>query len=125
MEANSFDNSKSLARRNTFWNPPGNGWFKLNFDGATKGNPGMANIGGIIRACKGNFVAGFVGGIGIQSSMTVESRVLLKGVELPVTLGIKNLHSWSFSWLEHYGYPARHKLIDLKIGKEIFVSHLS
>lgn len=63
LEINSFENFKSLARRNVVWNPPGVGWFKLNFDGVTKGNPGMASIGGVIRDCKGNFVVGFVGGI--------------------------------------------------------------
>ena len=35
------------------------GWFKLNSDGASYGNPGKAGGGGIIRDCNGLWIKGF------------------------------------------------------------------
>jgi ribonuclease HI len=32
------------------------GFLKLNFDGATKGNPGMTGMGGVIRDSGGNII---------------------------------------------------------------------
>lgn len=92
LGTNSFDDSKTTARKNTIWKPLAMNWFKLNFDGVAKGNPSLASIGGVIKDCKGNLVVRFTGGIGIHYSMTTESRALLKVIEIDVTLGIKNLH---------------------------------
>eukprot|EP00253_Pinus_taeda_P003217 PITA_03217 len=36
-----------------FWQPPPQGFMKCNIDGASKGNPGMAGYGGVIRDQKG------------------------------------------------------------------------
>lgn len=59
--------------------------------GVAKGNPGLASIGGVIRDSQGNLVARYVGGIGVHSSMVAKSWALLKGANIVVTLGIKNL----------------------------------
>ncbi|CAA7020915.1 unnamed protein product [Microthlaspi erraticum] len=41
------------------WNPPVSGWFKLNTDGASRGNPGPAAAGGVIRNHHGEWCGGF------------------------------------------------------------------
>lgn len=63
LDANSYDNSKSLAQSATIWKQPAKGWNKLNFDGVAKGNLGRASIGGLIRAYKGNYVVGYSEGL--------------------------------------------------------------
>jgi len=32
-----------------FWQPPPHGFLKVNINGASKGNPGMASFGGVTR----------------------------------------------------------------------------
>ena len=41
------------------WNRPAVGWFKLNTDGSSLGNPGCAGGGGIIRNADGEWVTGY------------------------------------------------------------------
>ncbi|KFK31801.1 hypothetical protein AALP_AA6G160600 [Arabis alpina] len=47
------------------WQPPRDGWVKLNTDGASRGNPGLAAAGGVLRDGDGNWCGGFVLNIGI------------------------------------------------------------
>ena len=42
------------ARANCKWKPPPSGWFKLNFDGVARDNPGVAGIGFIINDNRSN-----------------------------------------------------------------------
>lgn len=42
-------NSKDKGRDGLFSCFPSQGWIKANFDGASKGNPGKAGYGGIVR----------------------------------------------------------------------------
>jgi hypothetical protein len=48
----------------TTWTPPPTGFIKINFDGASKGNPGPAGYGAVIRNSKGEILilaAGYLG----------------------------------------------------------------
>lgn len=54
------------------WNKPPAGWYKLNTDGASLGNPGSAGEGGLIRDSLGNWVKGFFRSIGRATSMVAE-----------------------------------------------------
>ncbi|CAA7018667.1 unnamed protein product [Microthlaspi erraticum] len=41
------------------WTAPSTGWFKLNSDGASRGNPGLAAAGGVLRDGNGRWYGGF------------------------------------------------------------------
>ena len=55
-------------REGCCWSLPPKGWFKANFDGATKGNPRKAGVGGIIRNEHGKGIAAFSTPIGSQTN---------------------------------------------------------
>ena len=54
------------------WNPPPEGTFKLNIDGAAKGNLGPAGYGGVIRNSEGIILSLFWGSIGSNTNNMVE-----------------------------------------------------
>ncbi|KAH9294777.1 hypothetical protein KI387_038365, partial [Taxus chinensis] len=49
----------NIDRSLIHWHPPNLNWYKLNFDGASKGNLGIAAGGGVIRDHKGSLVAAY------------------------------------------------------------------
>ncbi|KAL0722059.1 hypothetical protein Bca4012_036658 [Brassica carinata] len=54
------------------WHRPANSWFKLNTDGAPRGNPGLTTVGGVIWDEYGEWRGGFALNIGIFSASLVE-----------------------------------------------------
>lgn len=62
------------------WIPPSIGLLKLNFDGASKGNPGDAGYGGIFRDHKGNPLLIFYGSICWDSNNSAELEGLWQGL---------------------------------------------
>ena len=54
----------------------------LNVDGYSKGNPGMAGAGGIIRDHMGTWVGGFARNIGYCSSITAKLWAIYVGLHL-------------------------------------------
>ncbi|KAG7578919.1 Reverse transcriptase domain [Arabidopsis thaliana x Arabidopsis arenosa] len=54
------------------WEAPGTGWIKINTDGASHGNPGLATTGGVLRDSDGNWCGGFALKIGICSAPLAE-----------------------------------------------------
>ena len=73
------------------WVVPPLGWFKLNTDGSSLGNPGLAGGGGVIRNHVGDWMGGFSQAIGITTSVQAELRALKDGLNLAIDLGILNL----------------------------------
>jgi ribonuclease HI len=73
------------------WNLPPLGWFKLNTDGSSLGNPGKAGGGGVIRNHLGDWVGGFSRAIGFTTSVQAELRALKDGLLLAIDLEILNL----------------------------------
>ena len=51
-----YTTKNSEARKNCKWTPPPPDWHKLNFDGASRGNPGQSGIGCIINNEKGEWI---------------------------------------------------------------------
>ncbi|XP_059064730.1 uncharacterized protein LOC131856816 [Cryptomeria japonica] len=106
-------NKRKLAS----WKPPLLGKFKLNFDGASRGNPGLAGVGMVIVNHHTHIIHARCHAIGIQSNNFVEFKALSLGLELAISLGIKDLiiegdylviiqsvlkrksHCWQFQYL--------------------------
>ena len=64
------------------WDPPPENVFKLNFDGASKGNPGRVVFGGAIRNSQGNITLIFYGNSGFNSNNDAELDGLIAGLSL-------------------------------------------
>ncbi|KAG7559686.1 Reverse transcriptase domain [Arabidopsis thaliana x Arabidopsis arenosa] len=60
------------VERRIAWQPPLGEWVKLNTDGASRGNPGLAAAGGALRDGTGRWRGGFVLNIGICSAPLAE-----------------------------------------------------
>uniref|UniRef100_A0A2N9GQQ4 RNase H type-1 domain-containing protein n=1 Tax=Fagus sylvatica TaxID=28930 RepID=A0A2N9GQQ4_FAGSY len=73
------------------WVSPPLGWFKLNTDGSSLGNPGLAGSGRVIRNHVGDWVGGFSRAIGVTTSVQAELRALKDGLNLAIDLGILHL----------------------------------
>ena len=76
-----------------FWNALPARSFKLNVDGAAKGNPGPAGYGGVIRNLKGSILSLFWGSIGSNMNNMAEMegliqvfKVLIRGCYFPAII---------------------------------------
>ena len=85
-----FKKSKE-ARETCKWSPPPKGWAKLNFDGADRGNPGIAGIGCIINDDTGKWIAKKSMSIHPTSNNLAELEALEKGLQLCQKLGLSNI----------------------------------
>ena len=65
---------------------PPKGWAKLNFDGASKGNPGKARIGCIIRSDSSQWLIKRAKPLGIASNNIAKLEALQEGLQL----GLRN-----------------------------------
>ncbi|XP_070030420.1 uncharacterized protein [Nicotiana sylvestris] len=74
------------------WSKPDRGWVKLNVDGCSKGNPGLAGGGGIIRDHHGNMMKAFAEFYGPCSNNLAEAKALLHGVKLCSNSGFLKVH---------------------------------
>ena len=54
--------------------------FKLNFDGASRGNPGAAGYGGLCRYSQGRVIFIFLGTIGRDTNNSAELEWMLQGL---------------------------------------------
>ncbi|KAG7545813.1 Ribonuclease H domain [Arabidopsis suecica] len=116
------------------WVPPGEGWVKLNTDGASRGNPGVATAGGVLRDKDGNWQRGFAVNIGVCSAPLAELWGVYYGlfiawesgarrVELEVdsemvvgflTQGIGDSHPLSFLARLCYGFISKDWIVRIK-----------
>ncbi|KAI3473514.1 hypothetical protein Pfo_031507, partial [Paulownia fortunei] len=89
-----FPLEKEKKAKHVLWEKPQEGWFKLNTNGAAKGQTEQAGTGGIIRDHFGNVVVAYYEYIGNCNSIYAEIFALVKGLELAKGEGIVNL------WIE-------------------------
>ena len=54
------------------WSPPPRLVYKLNFDGAARGNPGDAGYGGVCRNSSGEIMQLYYGSIGVDTNNSTE-----------------------------------------------------
>ena len=76
------------------WTLPPQMIYRLNFNGAAKGNMGPARIGGAIRNSEGNILGLFRGSIGHTTNNVAEIKALLVGLDMIQT------HGWRPTILE-------------------------
>ncbi|CAK8576871.1 unnamed protein product [Lathyrus sativus] len=76
------------------WNPPPNGWIKVNIDGASGGDPINAACGGIFRDHFGNHIESFACNLGPVNSLFAELMGAILAIEHALVRG------WSNIWLE-------------------------
>lgn len=73
------------------WIPSMTNWVKLNCDGASKGNPELAEAGGTIRSCSGPCIHAYNSFLCLQTSVYAESITLVHGVKMVVEHHYTNL----------------------------------
>eukprot|EP00253_Pinus_taeda_P025774 PITA_25774 len=66
----------------TNWKPPPKNTYILNFDGASKGNPGITGYGGVIRNSQGIPLKVYFGSIGWNTNNAAELDGLWKGLQI-------------------------------------------
>jgi len=76
---------------NSRWTPPPNNSYKLNFDGASKGNPGQAGFGGIIRDSKGKLKQLYYGSLGWDTNNSAELEGLWQGLSIAKEFNLQPL----------------------------------
>lgn len=79
------------VERQIAWSPPSEGWIKLNTDGASRGNPGLASAGGVLRDGSGVWRGGFALNIGICSAPLAELWGVYYGLYIAWEQGITRL----------------------------------
>uniref|UniRef100_A0A6N2MZS1 RNase H type-1 domain-containing protein n=1 Tax=Salix viminalis TaxID=40686 RepID=A0A6N2MZS1_SALVM len=85
-------NESPAEAANIGWKYPAEGWIKLNVDGCSKGNPGIAGAGGVIRDHMGTWIGGFARNIGICSSVTAELWAIYEGLKLTWDKGFRKVY---------------------------------
>lgn len=73
------------------WCPPTSGWFKMNTDGASRGNPGLAAAEAVLRDENGVWVCGFAFNIGVCSAPLAELWGVYYGLYMAWERGIPKL----------------------------------
>jgi ribonuclease HI len=64
------------------WSPPPPRFHKINFDGTSKGNPGLSGAGAVIRNNKGQIHSITTENLGFDTNNSTEIWGLIKGVQL-------------------------------------------
>ena len=64
------------------WSKPASGWVKLNTNGSSLGNLGIAGGGGLINEEEGKWIAGFARKIGLTTSFIAELWALCDGLNV-------------------------------------------
>ncbi|XP_019183322.1 PREDICTED: uncharacterized protein LOC109178191 [Ipomoea nil] len=65
----------------------------LEFDGASKGNPGLAGAGAVLRAADGSMVFRLREGVGVATNNVAEYRGLILGLKYALEKGFKHIRA--------------------------------
>jgi ribonuclease HI len=71
--------------------PPPPGFHKVNFDGASKGNPGHSGYGAVIRNRLGQIQSLTAGNLGYDTNNSAEIWGLIKGVQMALDQNLTHL----------------------------------
>lgn len=72
----SFGQKKNNSRKDATWTPPKPSWLKLNFDGASRGNPSPSGIGYVIRDHSGVIIGKMAKSIPPDTNNIAEFKAL-------------------------------------------------
>ncbi|XP_058099842.1 uncharacterized protein LOC131244216 [Magnolia sinica] len=73
------------------WVVPSSGWFKLNIDGSSCGNPGLSGGGGLCRNDSGALIFAFYVGYGMGSNNRAELRAVRDSLSLCRSFGLSTV----------------------------------
>ncbi|KAL0444852.1 UNVERIFIED_CONTAM: putative ribonuclease H protein [Sesamum latifolium] len=76
------------------WRKPQEGWYKMNTDGASKGNPGISGAGGILRDQLGRVIFAFQEPLGNITNTQAELQAIHRGLQICIDRGFRNV------WIE-------------------------
>ncbi|KAL0462889.1 UNVERIFIED_CONTAM: putative ribonuclease H protein [Sesamum latifolium] len=76
------------------WLKPEPEWMKLNTDGASRGNPGVAVAGGLLRNHKGEVLWAFFEPLGTTTNTVAELQALFRGLQISLEKGFPRV------WIE-------------------------
>ncbi|KAK7291983.1 hypothetical protein RIF29_07579 [Crotalaria pallida] len=82
---------RSISTQFIHWRKPPEGWFKMNTDGTSRGNPGLAGCGGLIRDGEGRWIIGYARRIGVTTAYKAELWGILTGMQVAWNDGIRNI----------------------------------
>ncbi|XP_057863873.1 uncharacterized protein LOC131071919 [Cryptomeria japonica] len=85
-------NLQSKGNPTPEWTPPEKGWIKINFDGASRGNPGPSGVGVIARDDHGNILAIAAKRMVDGSNNVAECQAAMEAILMVGKLGVKKLH---------------------------------
>ncbi|KAL0281699.1 UNVERIFIED_CONTAM: putative ribonuclease H protein [Sesamum radiatum] len=77
-----------------YWRKPPEGWYKLNADGASKGNPGISGAGGILRDQLGKVIFAFQEPLGNATNTQAELSAIYRGLQICFSRGLRKI------WIE-------------------------
>lgn len=64
------------------WDFPSNGWIKINYDGYSKGNPGLTAGSGVVRDVAGSWIARSVINLGVCTFIMTECWAAFCGLSV-------------------------------------------
>lgn len=85
------DHKRKRVKQYIRWPYPREGWVRLNTDDASKGNPGSAGAGGLIRGHRGELFEMFASNCGVCSCTKAELWAVLRGLAIAWNGGHKRV----------------------------------
>ncbi|KAL0294570.1 UNVERIFIED_CONTAM: putative ribonuclease H protein [Sesamum radiatum] len=91
-----YTSSRKLSGKKQLlhWRKPPEGWYKLNTDGASKGNPGISGAGGILRDQLGKVIFAFQEPLGSATNTQAELSAIHRGLQICFSRGLRKI------WIE-------------------------
>ncbi|KAF7805280.1 non-LTR retroelement reverse transcriptase-like [Senna tora] len=86
-------NNRHISNLNQIkWNPPCNGWIKLNVDGSYWQHTDTISCGGVLRDEQGRWIKGFTKKMGRGNSNLAEAWAVLTGLKMAWDMKIDRIH---------------------------------
>ena len=73
------------------WSPPPSSFIKLNFDGASKGNPGHAGGGGVFWNSQGEIIQLYTINLGHSTNNAAELSAMVNGLNIAIYNGFQKI----------------------------------